>query len=99
MAASHHKDMVVDTSGFTILYRGDESRSPETNCGDQVKNRCTVQAMRRDDPARLLYTSQFHPEMNAFDESTRGDDGFGSAFVTAFLDLAKKWWDEREPRV
>jgi GMP synthase-like glutamine amidotransferase len=95
MAATHHKDMVVDTTGFAILYRGDESRTPATRGADQARVCCGVQAMRRVDRSRLLYTAQFHPEMAAFDESTRGDDGFGAAFVTAFLELARGFWSER----
>jgi GMP synthase-like glutamine amidotransferase len=96
MAAAHHKDMVVDTTGFTLLYRGDASRPPATSAGDQVRTRCHVQAMKKDDPRRLLYASQFHPEMAAFDESTGGDGGFGAAWVSGFLSLARKWWNERE---
>jgi len=94
MAAAHHKDMVVDTTGFTLLYEGDASRAPATEASDQTRVRCRVQALRRDDPRRLLYTSQFHPEMNAFDESTAGDRGFGATWVATFLALARKWWSD-----
>jgi GMP synthase-like glutamine amidotransferase len=96
MASAHHKDMVVDTTGFTLLYEGDTSRSPATDAPDQARTRCRVQAMRRDDPKRILYTSQFHPEMCAFDESTTSDRGFGAEWVCAFLRLARAWWTEQE---
>jgi GMP synthase-like glutamine amidotransferase len=91
-AASHHKDMVVDTTGFSLLYRSDDARSPATNARDQARSRCVVQALRRDDPRRVLYTTQFHPEMSSFDESTASDDGAGAAFIGAFLEVAKRWW-------
>jgi GMP synthase-like glutamine amidotransferase len=96
MAAAHHKDMVVDTTGFTLLYEGDTSRVPATDASDQARSRCRVQAMRLDDPRRLLYSSQFHPEMTEFDESTTADGGFGAAWVCAFLARARTWWSERE---
>jgi GMP synthase-like glutamine amidotransferase len=92
MAAAHHKDMVVDTTGFSLLYRGDHSRAAATSAPNQTCTRCHVQAMKRDDARRLLYTSQFHPEMAAFDESTGDDGGFGAAWVSGFLDLARRWW-------
>jgi hypothetical protein len=92
MAAAHHKDMVVDTSGFTVLYEGDASRDALTMAGDQAPTRCRVQAMKRDDRARILYTTQFHPEMNRFDESSAGDSGFGASFIAAFLSQARAWW-------
>jgi GMP synthase-like glutamine amidotransferase len=96
MAATHHKDMVVETAGFTLLYRGDDGRRAASRGSDQARVRCAVQALRRDDPSRLLYTVQFHPEMAAFDESTENDRGFGAAWVTAFLKLARAWWTDRE---
>jgi GMP synthase-like glutamine amidotransferase len=95
MASAHHKDMVVDTSGFVLLYQGDDSRPPATRASEQAQLRCRVQAMRRDDRSRLLYTSQFHPEMSAFDESTASDRGFGATWVGAFLTLSRTWWSER----
>jgi GMP synthase-like glutamine amidotransferase len=96
MAAAHHKDMVIETSGFTLLYRGDESRPAATRARDQVEERCQVQALKLDDPGRLLYTTQFHPEMCAFDESDAQDAGFGKSFVAAFLQQARGWWSERQ---
>ena len=90
--ASHHKDMVVDTTGFSLLYCADDARAPATSARDQARSRCVVQALRRDDPRRVLYTTQFHPEMSSFDESTASDDGAGAAFIRAFLGVAKRWW-------
>jgi len=97
IAASHHKDMVVDTSGFTLLYQGDESRTPATTAGEQVKVRCRVQGMRLDDPTRLLYSTQFHPEMRGFDESTTDDKGFGVKWLHAFLREAQAFWAAKKP--
>ena len=91
MAAAHHKDMVVETKGFSLLFRGDESRPAATRAQSQVQQRCRVQALKLDDPSRLLYTTQFHPEMSAFDESDAPDAGFGKSFVAAFLNEARKW--------
>jgi GMP synthase-like glutamine amidotransferase len=96
MAASHHKDMVVDASGFTLLYEGDASRAAATTASDQASPRCRVQGMRRDDRSRLLYSVQFHPEMPRFRESSTGDGGFGASFIAAFLARAKAWWAERD---
>jgi len=93
MAAAHHKDMVVDTTGFVLLYQGDDSRQPATRASDQVQIRCKVQAMKRDDPSRILYCTQFHPEMQAFDESTAADRGFGATWVSVFLGQARAWWN------
>jgi len=92
MAAVHHKDMVIDTSGFTLLCVGDETRDAATSAANQAQNRCRVHALRRDDDARLLYTTQFHPEMPRFDESTQDDGGLGQDVIVAFLQQAKRWW-------
>ena len=85
MTAVHHKDMVIDTEGYTLLYRGDASRDAASSAGDQAKQRCLVHALRRDDPTRLLVTTQFHPEMSRFDESTEDDAGFGARFLASFF--------------
>lgn len=98
MAATHHKDMVVDTTGFTLLYVGDDARVAATSAGDQAQTRCRVQAMRLDAKHRILYSSQFHPEMCAFDESTCDDRGFGAIWIAEFLKLARAWWDARGER-
>lgn len=90
--ATHHKDMVVDTTGFVVLYQPDEGRAPATSAGDQVKVRCPVQGMRLADPTRLLYSTQFHPEMRGFEESTADDGGFGTRWVQAFLREAQAYW-------
>jgi GMP synthase-like glutamine amidotransferase len=92
MASSHHKDMVIDTRGFALLYRGDEDRLPATRAPDQARQRCVVQAMKHASPSRLLYSCQFHPEIRAFEESTRDDGGFGQQWIMGFLSLARRWW-------
>ncbi len=92
LVASHHKDMVVDITGFTLLYTGDEGRSPATLAGEQVKVRCRVQGVRLDDATRVLYATQFHPEMRQFDESTSDDQGFGAKWIRAFLSAAERHW-------
>jgi hypothetical protein len=97
MVASHHTDMVIDTTGFTVLYAGDGSRPPATQARapDRALLPCHVQATKRDDPQRLLYTTQFHPEISAFLESTADDGGFGTAYLHAFLAGARDWWSQR----
>ncbi len=95
MASLHHKDMVVDATGFTLLYEPDAARPAMTSGGDQATNRCRVQGMRRDDPGRLLYSTQFHPEISAFDESTTNDAGYGALFIASFLAQARAWWADR----
>ena len=96
LAASHHKDMVVDTTGFTLLYTADEGRAPATLAGEQVKVRCRVQGVRLDDATRILYATQFHPEMRAFDESTADDQGFGARWIGAFLQAAERHWTPKK---
>jgi GMP synthase-like glutamine amidotransferase len=96
LVASSHMDMVVDTRGFSLVYQDDGSRSPSTTAPGQAKVRCRVQAMKLDDPRRILYSSQFHPEMAEFAGSTEDDQGFGSAWLRAFLALSRRWWDEHD---
>jgi GMP synthase-like glutamine amidotransferase len=88
----HHKDMVVATDGFTLLYTADPSRPAATTASDQAQSRCRVQALRRDDPTRILYTTQFHPEMPRFSESTQDDAGAGRAWLVAFVEAAAEYW-------
>jgi hypothetical protein len=95
MTAVHHKDMVVDPNGYTLLYRGDPSRDAASSAGRQAQRRCVVHALRRDDPARLLVTTQFHPEMGGFAESTQDDAGFGARWLASFFAQASAWWDEQ----
>ena len=52
--------------------------------------------MKLDDPSRLLYSTQFHPEMAKFDESTDTDSGFGQSFLGAFLLRAREWWRDHD---
>jgi len=85
IASSHHKDMVVDTRGFTLLLTGDPSRKPHTTADGQVASRCRVQGMKLDDPSRLLYSVQFHPEIRRFAEGTVDDGGFGHRLLVRFL--------------
>jgi GMP synthase-like glutamine amidotransferase len=96
IASLHHKDMVIDSTGFTLLYEPDGARPSATTGWAQARNRCRVQGMRRDDPGRLLYSTQFHPEISAFDESTTTDVGFGALFIAQFLVRARAWWGDRE---
>jgi GMP synthase-like glutamine amidotransferase len=95
MVSLHHKDMVVDATGFTLLYEPDAARPSMTRGGDQARSRCRVQGMRRDEPGRLLYSTQFHPEISAFDESTTSDAGYGALFIASFLAQARSWWADR----
>ena len=52
--------------------------------------RCTVQGMKLNDPDRLLYTTQFHCEVDGWGG---GDDlGNGEALLTKFFEMAADWW-------
>ena len=51
--------------------------------------RCAVQALRRDDPARLLYSLQFHPELPSGDAAV---DAQGARLLASFLRLAARFW-------
>jgi hypothetical protein len=92
MGAVHHKDMVVDTTGFILLCTGDDSRPAASSAPNQAQTRCRVHALRRDDDSRILYTTQFHPEMARFDESTQDDGGLGQTLIAAFSRQAQTWW-------
>jgi GMP synthase-like glutamine amidotransferase len=92
MVSQHHKDLVIDTRGFVVLYEGDTARMPATSGRNQAKTRCRVQAMKLDDPKRLLYSVQFHPEIGCFSEGTMTDQGFGTRFLCAFLDVCRAHW-------
>jgi hypothetical protein len=90
-ASLHHKDMVVSTGGFILLF--EESPAPPFSKGDhQAAKRCHVQGMKLEASHRLLYSVQFHPEIHRFAEATSNDEGFGRAFLAGFFDLAKTWW-------
>jgi hypothetical protein len=52
--------------------------------------RTTVQGMVLDDPDRLLYTTQFHPEVAGWGGGN--DGGNGDALLTKFLEMADAWW-------
>lgn len=92
MASVHHQDMVVDTTGFTLLCVSDATRPAASSGANQALTRCAVQAVRRQDDSRLFYSSQFHPEMPSFGESTSDDAGLGRRWIGAFLREAAKWW-------
>lgn len=70
-------------------------------------DRCQVQALRLDEPGRVLYTCQFHPELDVHPafyqpenqallaEARRvGNDG--QALLLNFLDIAAGWWRGRQ---
>jgi hypothetical protein len=93
--AIHHCDMVVNTGLFQLLFQEDAARpaSPDPGAGSQATKRCHVQGMKRNyDPSddRLLYTTQFHPEMEAFGSAL--DDGWGRALLGSFFSLATAFW-------
>lgn len=92
MASLHHCDEVVDTTGFVLLWSPDRSRAPATTATGQSLARCDVQGMVLADPTRLLYSTQFHPEISGFAESVGDDGGFGRAWLVAFFGLARAHW-------
>ncbi len=55
--------------------------------------RCTIQGMKLDDPDRLLYSTQFHPEVLGWGGGN--DSGNGDALLTKFFELAEDWWRSR----
>lgn len=94
--SDHHKDMVTGTNGFTVMIVPDNSRSPCTGLPAQAIPRCLVQGMRRNDSSRLLYSTQFHPEINCFlDATTVTDGGFGARLLVEYFREAEQWWNTR----
>jgi GMP synthase-like glutamine amidotransferase len=88
VASLHHKDMVVDTRGATVLLTSDLSREPATTAGDPSHRRCFVQGLRWHD--RPLWSVQFHPEVSRFAEATEDDRGFGRRLLRAWLAAARR---------
>jgi GMP synthase-like glutamine amidotransferase len=87
----HHSDMVLDYTGFDLLFTADTDRQPSEEPGSLAADpRCQVQGMRLSDTRRYLYSVQFHPEMSGW--GRRNDDGWGRRFMKAFFSLADSFW-------
>jgi hypothetical protein len=94
--SSHHKDMVTNTERFVLLLEPDYTRAPATRIQPQANPRCQVQGMRLDDPERLLYATQFHPEIRVFTDATDVPDGeFGLRLLVEFFREVEIWWRTR----
>jgi hypothetical protein len=91
----HHRDMVIDSTGFTLLYSADPHRTPHSVHGVQPLNRCQNQAMRLDSSTRLLYSLQFHPELPVPGDLDSLNDGFGSHVLNRFLHEADRFWRQQ----
>jgi GMP synthase-like glutamine amidotransferase len=50
-----------------------------------------VQGLRLDSRDRLLYTTEFHPEMDNF-FAKHNDEGNGQAFLRTFFRMSGQWW-------
>jgi hypothetical protein len=91
-------------------YRGHEADAatygwehlPVTNPCD----RCTVQLLRLDDSAKVLYTSEFHPELPCWavsrevaplqdDPRYLKADEHGQRLVLNFFEIARRFWESR----
>jgi len=95
----YHRDMVLSGrhAGFTPLLEPDPDAVPALWLSGQEGHadpstpdeRCAVQALRLDDPTRLLYALQFHPELPSGDPEV---DVQGACLLTSFVRLAAGWW-------
>jgi hypothetical protein len=54
-------------------------------------NRGAIQGMKLKSNERILYSVQFHPEMDNF-FAAHNDDGNGQAFLQEFFRVADSWW-------
>ncbi len=84
----HHRDMVVDTSGFQLLFVEDVARDAKTSDPHPAHHRCHVQGMKLRDPNRVLYSFQFHPELGDPSSVGANDRGFGAHVIHEFLRAA-----------
>jgi GMP synthase-like glutamine amidotransferase len=85
--SQHHKDMVVDIEGATLLGTDDATRPARTSASHQTT--CHVQAVRwAGRPA--CYGVQFHPEVPRFREATSDDAGTGAELICAFVARARR---------
>jgi hypothetical protein len=84
-------------AGFTPLLEPDPDAAPALWLSGKEGHtdpctpaeRCAVQALRLDDPTRLLYALQFHPELPSGDPAV---DAQGARLLTNFVRLAAEWW-------
>jgi len=84
----HHKDMVVDARGATMLMTSDLGRAAATTAAGQSARRCLVQGLRW--RGRPVWSAQFHPEVGRFGEATTDDGGFGKRLLLSWLEAGRR---------
>jgi GMP synthase-like glutamine amidotransferase len=97
----HHFDQVIDGNlpMFTALLEADLDEAPAFEQADSATHRnpatfdevCQVQALQLDDPGRVLYSIQFHPELVAKDASVAQQS---AQLLLNFIDIARAFWAE-----
>ncbi len=95
----YHRDQVIAGRhpGFQALLEPDPDRAPEFWLPDDADHanpasagdRCQVQALRLNASERVLYTTQFHPELPA---KRAGVDWQGERLILNFVDIARDFW-------
>ncbi len=95
----HHFDEVIDgnLSMFTTMLVPEPGEAPIFAQADSPTHRnpstfnelCQVQALQLDDPERVLYSIQFHPELVA---NNTDIDQQSAQLVLNFLDIATAFW-------
>jgi GMP synthase-like glutamine amidotransferase len=98
----YHRDTVLDDRhpGFCLLLEPDPETVPQFWLKDDVAHRnptfpediCRVQMLRLDSSKRLLYTTQFHPELPSGDPDV---DANGARLLNNFFTLAERFPDTK----
>jgi len=94
----HHDQVITGRHpGFQVLLEPDPSRSPvfwlpndenHRNPSD-VRDRCQVQAFRLKASDRVLYTTQFHPDVSA---NSADVDWQSEQLIKNFIGIARSFW-------
>lgn len=104
---SHQDEVQVVPSAAVLLLGPDQEGEPWQTSPPEERvlvpgERCRVQALRYLVPpeGRLLYTTQFHPELLAPGGCPWGHiaDAHGRHFLESFLGLAARYWREQPVR-
>jgi hypothetical protein len=99
----YHHDQVISGRrhpGFEALLEPDPDRAPKYWLDDNPpahenppspEDRCRVQALRLDDPGRVLYTTEFHPDALAEDPRI---DWHAEQLVRNFIQISRSFWED-----
>ena len=98
----YHHDQVITGRhpGFQALVEPDPNRSPEFWLADDANHmnphndndRCRVQLLRLNASDRVLYTTQFHPEMPAHIINNANAAWQSEQLIKNFIGIARSFW-------